>query len=236
MSKRLEMIGVCKRYRLPTDPRSLALVCLRRSVSRIDSVDAVADIDFSLGDGDVISLLGRNGAGKSTLLRLAAGVTAPTSGIVRRNGRVAAVLGIGVAFHPELSGLENVMLNGVVHGLLLSEVRDRLDSILDFAGLGDFIDAPVQTYSSGMTMRLGFSIAIHTNFDILVVDEALTVGDKEFQEKCLLRLKEFRRQGKALLLATHSIPYAREMGGESLIIEKGRCIRRGPADSVLAGG
>jgi ABC-type polysaccharide/polyol phosphate transport system ATPase subunit len=232
MSDLIVMTGVRKRYLLPTEPRSFALRFMKINGRSPRYVEALSALDLRVGKGEAVHLLGRNGAGKTTLLRLAAGITRPSSGRIERRGRTAVVLGLGVAFHPELSGIENVILNGIVYGLDFEEVKRRMDRILDFAGIGDLIHAPVQTYSSGMAMRLGFAIAIHTDFDLLVVDEALSVGDREFQSKCLDHLKTRLAEGRSILSATHDWETAKTLGGAGVLLDRGACLFQGPVDEA----
>jgi ABC-type polysaccharide/polyol phosphate transport system ATPase subunit len=150
-------------------------------------------------------VIGPNGSGKSTALKLVAGITKPTSGAVRVEGRISALIELGAGFHPEISGRENVFINGIMLGLTKRQIQDRFDEIVDFAELTEFIDAPVKTYSSGMYMRLGFAVAIHVDPDVLLVDEVLAVGDEGFTHKCLDKFAEFKRSNKTILLVTHSL-------------------------------
>ncbi len=170
-----------------------------------EQVEAVRDVSFSVETGETFGIIGRNGAGKSTLLKLLCGILKPTSGRIAVNGRVAALLSLGVGFHEQMSGRDNVFLNGLVLGLAPREIRARFDDIVTFAELEDFIDAPVWTYSTGMRMRLAFSVAVNVDPDILIIDEVLAVGDVAFTEKCLARMREFQTRGKTLLLVTHDI-------------------------------
>ncbi|SVE26432.1 uncharacterized protein METZ01_LOCUS479286, partial [marine metagenome] len=160
---------------------------------------AVNAVSLTVAKGSTLGLIGRNGSGKSTLLKLIAGITKPTTGMVEVGGRISALIELGAGFHPEISGRENVFINGVMLGLTTGEIRKRFDEIVEFAELEDFIDAPVKTYSSGMYMRLGFAVAVHVNPDVLLVDEVLAVGDEGFNLKCLDKFAEFKRRGKTIL-------------------------------------
>ena len=162
---------------------------------------ALKDIDFTVQQGEALGIIGRNGAGKSTLLKILSRVTAPTSGVVKVKGRIASLLEVGTGFHPELTGRENIYLNGAILGMRRAEIRRRFDAIVDFAEIPRFLDTPVKHYSSGMYMRLGFSIAINVNPDILLVDEVLAVGDASFVPKCLDKINEFRRHDKTIIYA-----------------------------------
>ncbi len=168
-----------------------------------ERIEAVRDVSFSVAAGETFGIIGRNGAGKSTLLKLLCGILKPTTGRIAVHGRVAALLSLGVGFHEQMSGRENVFLNGMVLGLSPREIRARFDDIVAFAELEDFIDAPVWTYSTGMRMRLAFSVAVNVDPDILIIDEVLAVGDIAFTEKCLERMRMFQEKGKTLLLVTH---------------------------------
>jgi ABC-type polysaccharide/polyol phosphate transport system ATPase subunit len=172
--------------------------------------------------GQTLGVIGRNGSGKSTMLKLVAGITKPTSGTVRVDGRISALIELGAGFHPEISGRENVFINGIMLGLTKREVARRFDDIVEFAELQDFIDAPVKTYSSGMYMRLGFAVAIHVDPDVLLVDEVLAVGDEGFTHKCLDKFAEFKRRGKTILLVTHSLGLVERFCDEALWLDSGR--------------
>lgn len=207
---------VGKTYTIHDHDRSLALRILRIAGDPPRTVHAVSHLSFALARGEALGFVGPNGAGKTTVLRLAAGVTTPTSGRVERMGRTAAVLGSAVALHPELSGIENVLLNGTLHGLSIGEVRHRLDDILAFAGLGSFIHAPVQTYSSGMCARLGLSLAMHSDFDVAIVDEVVEAGDAEFRTRMIDRMRSFISAGRAVLFATHNPALIDVLGGRTI--------------------
>ncbi|PSC02613.1 ABC transporter ATP-binding protein [Alsobacter soli] len=194
---------------------------------------ALRDIDLDLGPGDCVGIIGRNGAGKSTLLELLSGVLRPTEGVVETRGRVAALLQLGVGFHPDFSGRENVFLAGALLGLGDGEIRDRLQAIAAFADLGDFIEKPVREYSSGMFARLAFSVCAHAEPDILVVDEILGVGDFRFQQKAMRFLRNFRRRG-ILLFVSHNEHSVAALCDRVIWIDRGRIAAQGSARSVLA--
>src|SRR5580765_4187775 len=195
----IELSHVSKMYRRYSARRfaTLKSALLGRSILRDLQPDetfmALNDVSFRVAKGSAFGVIGRNGSGKSTALKLVAGITKPTSGTVRVEGRISALIELGAGFHPEISGRENVFINGIMLGLTKREIRERFDEIVDFAELREFIDAPVKTYSSGMYMRLGFAVAIHVEPDVLLVDEVLAVGDEGFTHKCLDKFSEFKR-------------------------------------------
>ena len=193
-----------------------------------ESFRALHDVSVQVRTGTSFGVIGRNGSGKSTLLKLVAGITKPTSGVVRVEGRVSALIELGAGFHPEISGRENVFINGIMLGLTRREITRRFDEIVEFAELEEFIDAPVKTYSSGMYMRLGFAVAVHVNPDILLVDEVLAVGDEGFSLKCLDKFAEFKRRGKTILLVTHGLAMVEKFCDEALWLESGE--RRSAGD------
>jgi ABC-type polysaccharide/polyol phosphate transport system ATPase subunit len=194
---------------------------------------AVDDVSFDVEAGRTLGIIGRNGSGKSTVLKLVAGITKPTSGSVRVNGRVSALIELGAGFHPEISGRENVFINGIMLGLSKREVARRFDEIVEFAEMEDFIDAPVKTYSSGMYMRLGFAVAIHVDPDVLLVDEVLAVGDEAFTHKCLDKFAEFKRRGKTILLVTHSLGLVERFCDEAIWLDGGRVRGTGDPKRVI---
>lgn len=187
---------------------------------------ALKDISFSLRRGGSIGFYGHNGAGKSTILKLLAGVTQPTVGDLDVRGTVAPLIEIGAGFHPDLTGRENVMMNGTILGMKIGDVRKKYESIVDFSGISQFMDMPVKKYSSGMYLRLAFSIAIHSNADIYLIDEIIAVGDQEFQEKCLARVKTAKKEGKTLVVISHSLNLLKSMVDEVVFLEQG-CVRKG---------
>jgi ABC-type polysaccharide/polyol phosphate transport system ATPase subunit len=189
-----------------------------------ETFPALNDVSFSVPKGSTFGVIGRNGSGKSTALKLVAGITKPTTGSVKVDGRISALIELGAGFHPEISGRENVFINGIMLGLTRREVQRRFDEIVEFAELQEFINAPVKTYSSGMYMRLGFAVAIHVEPDILLVDEVLAVGDEAFTHKCLDKFAEFRRRGRTILLVTHSLGLIERFCDDALWMDRG-CVR-----------
>jgi ABC-type polysaccharide/polyol phosphate transport system ATPase subunit len=186
-----------------------------------ETFQALRGVSFSVKKGCTFGIVGRNGSGKSTALKLVAGITKPTSGRVSVEGRISALIELGAGFHPEISGRENVFINGIMLGLSKREITRRFDEIVEFAELEDFIDAPVKTYSSGMYMRLGFAVAIHVDPDVLLIDEVLAVGDEAFTHKCLDKFAEFRRRGKTILLVTHALNLVERFCDEALWLDAG---------------
>jgi ABC-type polysaccharide/polyol phosphate transport system ATPase subunit len=224
----IEIINASKVYRRFSQRRQLTTLksaLLSRSLTRDlrpdETFAAVRDVTVSVRRGRTLGVIGRNGSGKSTLLKLVAGITKPTTGTVHVNGRISALIELGAGFHPEISGRENVFINGIMLGLTKRQIARRFDEIVDFAELTDFIDAPVKTYSSGMYMRLGFAVAIHVDPDVLLVDEVLAVGDEGFTHKCLDKFAEFKRRGKTILLVTHSLGLVERFCDEALWMDAG---------------
>ena len=187
-----------------------------------ETFTALNDVSLTVPKGRTLGVIGRNGSGKSTLLKLVAGITKPSTGSVRVEGRISALIELGAGFHPEISGRENVFINGIMLGLTKREVARRFDEIVQFAEMQEFIDAPVKSYSSGMYMRLGFAVAIHVDPDVLLVDEVLAVGDEGFTHKCLDKFAEFKRRGKTILLVTHSLGMVERFCDEALWLDAGR--------------
>ncbi len=210
------------RRRFATLKSALLTGSLVRHLRPDESFRALDDVSLTVARGAACGVIGRNGSGKSTLLKLVAGITRPTGGEVRVDGRVSALIELGAGFHPEISGRENVFINGVMLGLSRREIDRRFDEIVDFAELEDFIDAPVKTYSSGMYMRLGFAVAVHVDPDILLVDEVLAVGDEGFSLKCLDKFAEFKRRGKTILLVTHALSMVERFCDEAVWLDAGR--------------
>jgi lipopolysaccharide transport system ATP-binding protein len=225
----IELDHVTKMYRRHGHSRRYATLksalltgSLAKDLRPEESFLALNDVSATIRKGVTYGVIGRNGSGKSTLLKLVAGITKPTTGTVRVNGRVSALIELGAGFHPEISGRENVFINGVMLGLSRREITHRFDEIVEFAEMEDFIDAPVKTYSSGMYMRLGFAVAINVDPDVLLVDEVLAVGDEGFSLKCLDKFSEFKRRGKTILLVTHGLSMVERFCDEALWIESGQ--------------
>lgn len=189
-----------------------------------DEFWALKDVSFTIEKGETVGIVGKNGSGKSTLLKIIAGVMYPSSGDVAVNGRVSPLIELGAGFNAELSGRENVYLNGTILGLSKKEIDERFNSIVDFAELGEFMDMPVKHYSSGMYMRLGFSVAVHTEPKILLVDEILAVGDTAFQEKCFLKMEEFKKRGVTIVLISHSETQVEKFCDRAIILKQGKVV------------
>jgi ABC-type polysaccharide/polyol phosphate transport system ATPase subunit len=198
-----------------------------------ETFEALKGVTFDVAAGKTFGIIGRNGSGKSTMLKLIAGIGKPTTGVVRVNGRVSALIELGAGFHPEISGRENVFINGMMLGLSKQEIAARFADIVRFAELEEFIDAPVKTYSSGMYMRLGFAVAINVDPDVLLVDEVLAVGDETFTHKCLDKFAEFRRRGKTVLLVTHSLDMVTRFCDEALWLDGGVARLQGDPKRVI---
>src|SRR5918992_454225 len=214
-------------------PLSFKEVGTRRRRRTFDEFWALRDVSFAVAPGETVGLIGPNGSGKSTLLKCLARILRPDEGRIRIQGRLSALLEVGAGFHPELTGRENVFLNGAILGLGQAEIRNRFDEIVEFAGLERFIDTPVKSYSSGMYVRLGFAIAVNVHPDVLLVDEVLAVGDEQFQRKCLARFEEMRRTGRTVVLVTHALDTVRELCDRAVFLREGGVADVGPATSVV---
>lgn len=216
----------------PDTVRELFAKFLRKRVNFHD-FEAVSHVSFTVRRGEWVGLIGRNGSGKSTLLKMIAGVYRPTTGRIQVEGTIAPLIELGAGMHPELTGRENILLNGLLMGYSKKEMAEREQRIIEFADIGDFINVPVKQYSSGMYMRLAFSVATEVDPDVLVIDEILAVGDFEFQQKCFERLKGFRLSGKTILMVTHSVDQVVKMCDRCLLLEKGNILFNGePARAV----
>jgi ABC-type polysaccharide/polyol phosphate transport system ATPase subunit len=234
---RIRFENVVQRFRLIRErPDTLREAFAHLFTNRVSYHDfeALKGVSFSIREGEAVGLMGRNGSGKSTTLRIIAGVYRPSAGVIQVNGKVAALIELGAGFHPDLTGRENVILNGLLLGLSRREVAAREEQILNFAELGDFIDSPVKQYSSGMFMRLGFAVATEIDPDILLMDEILSVGDAAFQQKCLERVDSFRRRGKTIVLVSHSANMVRSICQRAIWIQDGLVRMDGPVDDVAS--
>jgi ABC-type polysaccharide/polyol phosphate transport system ATPase subunit len=206
---------------------------LRRNSARDQHV-ALEGIDLEITPGEAVALIGPNGSGKSTLLKLTGGILKPTSGTVDVAGRVTALIELGAGFHPEITGRENVVINGMLLGLGRREIEERMQEIVDFADIGPFIDQPVKIYSSGMYVRLGFAVAVAADPDILLIDEVLAVGDEAFTRRCLDRLARMRQRGVTMVLVSHDLDLVTSFADRALYLDRGRIVAEGPADAVVA--
>ena len=197
---------------------------------------ALRDINFEVGRGEIVGVIGRNGAGKSTLLKVLSRITEPTTGRITLSGRVASLLEVGTGFHPELSGRDNIYLNGAIHGLKRTEIQRKFDRIVEFADVAQFIDTPVKRYSSGMYVRLAFAVAAHLEPDILIIDEVLAVGDAAFQKKCLGKIREVSTEdGRTVLFVSHNLASVRHLCSRALLLQQGRLVLDGtPAAAISA--
>jgi len=229
--------GISKRYLIGTKKDG----SLRTSLSAIfnnkntntEEFWAVNDVTFKINKGDVIGVVGRNGAGKSTLLKIISQITKPTKGRLEINGRIASLLEVGTGFHPELTGRENIYLNGTILGMSRKEVKNKFDEIVAFSGVEKFIDTPVKHYSSGMYVRLAFAVAAHLEPEILIIDEVLAVGDAEFQEKCLGKMKDVSNQGRTVIFVSHNMSAIKSLCTSGIFMEKGKVIAQGSINEII---
>jgi ABC-type polysaccharide/polyol phosphate transport system ATPase subunit len=238
----IEVAGLGKRYYLGEDRPGRSLresiagrvgsLGRGRSASR-DEIWSLRDVDLTVAEGEAIGVIGRNGAGKSTLLKILSRITEPTTGVSRTRGRVTSLLEVGTGFHPELTGRENVFLNGAILGMARRQVAARFDQIVSFAGVERFIDTPVKRYSSGMYLRLAFAVAAHLDADIMVVDEVLAVGDAEFQARCLGRMELAGREGRTVVFVSHNLDAIARLCERSVWLDGGRLILDGPSGVVV---
>ena len=233
----LRIEGLWRRFRRwkerPQTLKGAAVQLFRREGLAYESFWALRDVSLSLRRGEVLGLCGANGSGKSTLLKIIARIVPPTYGRITAGGRVAALLELATGFHPDLSGRENIALNGLIMGLSEAEIERKTDSIIEFAELGEFIDSPVRTYSAGMFLRLGFAIASHVEADILLVDEVLAVGDAAFQQKCAAWFAQLRQRNTSLVLVSHFLPTLAEMCDRVIWLDQGRLRADGPPHETL---
>lgn len=236
MKNRIHLDDVVLRYRLiheRADSLREAFTKIFRRRSQIMQLEATSHVSLDVSDGETLGIIGRNGCGKSTLLKIIAGVLSPTSGVVEVTGSVAPLIELGAGFHPDLTGRENIVLNGLLLGLTRKQIRAYEQSIVDYSELGDFINSPVKQYSSGMYMRLAFSIAIQVDPDILLVDEILSVGDAEFRAKCDESIASFQRRNKTIVLVSHELESVARICSRVVLMEKGRIIADGPVEKII---
>jgi lipopolysaccharide transport system ATP-binding protein len=247
----IEVEGLSKMYRLgkigsrtfsqDLNEWTKALIGRKRDIfqeqattsNETDVLWSLRDISFNVREGEVFGIVGKNGAGKSTLLKLLSKITKPTRGIIKLNGNIASLLEVGTGFHPDLSGRENIYLNGAILGMKKNEIKSKFDAIVSFSGIEKFLDTPVKRYSSGMFVRLGFAVAAHLDPDILVVDEVLAVGDYEFQNKCLGKMKEVAKGGRTILFVSHSMAAVKQLCDKAILLNRGRLEAMGTTDEVL---
>jgi ABC-type polysaccharide/polyol phosphate transport system ATPase subunit len=241
MKPAIDVVNVSKVYRRYARRRKFATLksalldgSLLGDLKPDETFQALKNVSFSVPKGCTYGVIGSNGSGKSTLLKCVAGISRPTEGEVKVAGRISALIELGAGFHPEISGRENIFINGIMLGLSKKEIQHRFDEIVDFAEMQDFIDAPVKTYSSGMYMRLGFAVAIHVDPEVLLVDEVLAVGDQGFTHKCLDKFAEFRRRNKSILLVTHSLDLVEKFCDEAHWLDKGVTKGEGDPKRVVA--
>ena len=245
MAVAIEAAGIGKRYRL--GEFQAAYGTLRESLTHAtkrllgkesarspEEIWALRDVSFEVAQGEVLGVIGRNGAGKSTLLKVLTRITAPTEGRAEIRGRVGSLLEVGTGFHPELTGRENIYLNGAILGMKRREIQAKLPEIVEFSGVAKFLDTPVKRYSSGMYVRLAFSVAAHLEPEILLVDEVLAVGDAEFQARCLGRMEDFGATGRTVLFVSHNMQAVAQLCDRALLLDGGSVVLDGPSEKVVA--
>lgn len=234
MTNSIEIKGVKKAFKLVHGKGgSLKSLVLSFRRSKAELHWALKGVDISIAHGETVAVVGTNGSGKSTLLGLIGNIYRPTEGEIVVNGRVSALLELGAGFHPELTGIENIFLNGSILGIRTRDMKSKVDEIVEFSELHKFIDTPVKSWSKGMVMRLGFAIAVQVDPDILLVDEVLAVGDEAFQQKCYKRIAEFQRGGKTIMFVTHDLEAARKVASRAVWIDKGLVQADGPTEEVV---
>jgi ABC-type polysaccharide/polyol phosphate transport system ATPase subunit len=231
---RIVVDRVSRTFRVyPKAQRTLKDVFVSRGRLRAREVQALRDVSLAIEPGEAVGLVGRNGSGKSTLLRLVSGIITPTSGRIETGGRIASLLELGAGFHPDFTGRENVYLNGSIHGLSRAKVREAMDEIVSFAELEKFIDLPVRTYSSGMFMRLGFSVAAHIQADVLLLDEVFAVGDEQFQRKCFGKIAEFKNRGGTIVFVSHDAQAVERLCDRAVLLRQGEVAFDGPTVEAI---
>ena len=235
MDPRIEIAGVTKQFTLRhrRSLKELAVAAVRKQDLGINTFKALDDVTFDVHQGETIALLGFNGSGKSTLLKLISGVLRPDGGRVRTRGRVAGLIEVGAGFHPDLTGRENVFLNGAILGMTEKQIEDAYDSIVDFAEIPDFMETEVKFYSSGMFLRLAFAVAVHSDPEVFLIDEILAVGDEPFQRKCLDEIRGLSDQGKTLVIVSHDLNMVSDLCERGVLLDKGVKVADGPSKDVV---
>ena len=235
MDPRIEIAGVTKEFTLRhrRSLKELAVAAVRKQDLGINTFKALDDVTFDVHQGETVALLGFNGSGKSTLLKLISGVLRPDGGRVRTRGRVAGLIEVGAGFHPDLTGRENVFLNGAILGMTKKQIEDAYDSIVEFSEIPDFMDTEVKFYSSGMFLRLAFAVAVHSDPEVFLIDEILAVGDEPFQRKCLDEIRGLSDQGKTLVIVSHDLNMVSDLCERGVLLDKGVKVADGPSKDVV---
>ena len=235
MDPRIEIAGVTKEFTLRhrRSLKELAVAAVRKQDLGINTFKALDDVTFDVHQGETVALLGFNGSGKSTLLKLISGVLRPDGGRIRTRGRVAGLIEVGAGFHPELTGRENVFLNGAILGMTKKQIEDAYESIVEFSEIPDFMDTEVKFYSSGMFLRLAFAVAVHSDPEVFLIDEILAVGDEPFQRKCLDEIRGLSDQGKTLVIVSHDLNMVSDLCERGVLLDKGVKVADGPSKDVV---
>ncbi|MBW2039137.1 MAG: ABC transporter ATP-binding protein [Deltaproteobacteria bacterium] len=236
MEKAIDVIDVCKMFRLYRERSGMlkeAFINLFRGGDKYDEFWALRGVSFSVQRGESLGIIGRNGAGKSTIFKLISGVLAPNRGEIKVRGRISPLVELEAGLHPELTGLENIYLNGAIYGMSRKEMEEKLDEIIEFSGLGKFIHSPIRTYSSGMHARLGFSVAINVDADILLIDEVLAVGDAEFREGCYDKIKQLKRNGVTIVYVSHNLKSVVDLCDRAIWLDRGEIRIEGNPQEVV---
>ena len=235
MAPRIEIAGVTKEFTLRhrRSLKELAVAAVRKQDLGINTFKALDDVTFDVHQGETVALLGFNGSGKSTLLKLISGVLRPDGGRIRTRGRVAGLIEVGAGFHPDLTGRENVFLNGAILGMTKKQIEDAYESIVEFSEIPDFMDTEVKFYSSGMFLRLAFAVAVHSDPEVFLIDEILAVGDEPFQRKCLDEIRGLSDQGKTLVIVSHDLNMVSDLCERGVLLDKGVKVADGPSKDVV---
>ena len=235
MDPRIEIAGVTKEFTLRhrRSLKELAVAAVRKQDLGINTFKALDDVTFDVHQGETVALLGFNGSGKSTLLKLISGVLRPDGGRIRTRGRVAGLIEVGAGFHPDLTGQENVFLNGAILGMTKKQIEDAYESIVEFSEIPDFMDTEVKFYSSGMFLRLAFAVAVHSDPEVFLIDEILAVGDEPFQRKCLDEIRGLSDQGKTLVIVSHDLNMVSDLCERGVLLDKGVKVADGPSKDVV---